>query len=422
MISTSASNLLPMVFAIALMVLLGVIGLARGVRREAVVSGAIVLGALIVEQWGTPWADDLYALYTGVSRGWQQLVLSYALMILVVLVVGYGLGKLALTLPIGRSSRTWGLLLGLANGSALAGWLLRYIYSNLDGSQATSPLYQDAVSYGFMIWAGWFPVALAAIGAVVALLSPLRSAQTVVAQPSPATNWTPIDATTTTTSTTASTTLNPGIYPAPVSPIPSSLAPIQPYNAQSYGAPAPSYSPSPLPPPMPAASNSPYRAEPEPEHDAPSTQLFPIGEASPSAINSNTGDTQGNATRSFVPPTPSNTPQAPEATNSGTVSSPGAQSTSEWLPGVAPSWLMGNSGGASGSSETAYSPVGASTNSTLNNPTEAGLDSNNASRSTPITGPLSEEALASKTCRACGAKMPANARFCTDCGTPVTQA
>lgn len=418
MTPTSIGDLLPTIFPLALTLLMGFIGLARGVRREAVVSAAIVLGALIVEQWAAPWAADLYALFTGVGRDWQQLVLSYALLILVVLVLGYGLGKFVHTLPVGRSGRTWGLLLGLLNGAALSGWLLRYIYTNLDGAQATSPLYQNPVSYGFMIWAGWFPVALAVIGAVVALLTPVRRVQAVVSQPSAGTDWAPAPVPVAAPITSTSTAVTSTRYSEPAGPIASSLAPTQPYNAQSFGAPMPSYAPAPPPPtPSPILSANSYRAEPLAGHDAPSTQLLPVSEASQAPQGVGAADAQGSVTRNFVPPL-NNVPPDGSAHAAAASSEPPA--TAEWKPGATPSWLMGGSTPAP-ATEVIHTPSSALSDAGGGGSTQAGLPANEVDKATPITGPLHEQALSGKACQTCGSALPPNARFCTECGTPVTQ-
>lgn len=175
---------------IAITLLFGLLGFLRGLWREAVVSAAIVIGALIVQQWATPdrWVQDIGEVINNAEPGWIQFILSAAILLPTVLLVGYLLGTRLVSGPLSASSRWAGAFLGLANGSALAGWLLRYAYVGLDRTEA---LGNDASAQGFMIWAGWFPVALAVLGALVGLLAPLRSAQTVIAQPSPQTDWAP---------------------------------------------------------------------------------------------------------------------------------------------------------------------------------------------------------------------------------------
>ncbi len=178
---------------VAITLLFGLLGFLRGLWREAVVSAAIVIGALIVQQWVTPdrWVGGVQEVMSNADPGWIHFILGVATMLLTVLFAGYLLGTRLVRGRVGASSRSAGALLGLANGSALAGWLLRYAYEGLDRTQAASPLSNDVSAQSFMIWAGWFPVALAVLGALVGLLAPLRRAQTVVAQPSPHTDWSP---------------------------------------------------------------------------------------------------------------------------------------------------------------------------------------------------------------------------------------
>lgn len=415
MTASSTSDLLATIFPLVLVAIMGLIGFARGVRREAVVSAAIVLGVLIVELWGTAWSGELYTLYTGAGREWQQLVLSYVLLILVTLVVGYGLGRLVHTPPLTRSSRMWGLLLGLANGTALAGWLLWYIYTNLDGLQATSPLYQNGVASTFMLLARWFPVALAAVGALVALLSPVRRVQTVVAQPSPTTNWTPAPALPPAPVPTSLAT--PTRFPEPVGAIPSSMAPTQPYNTPVYGAQFYGNS-TPTPAPPPASSSTLLgnlsQATITPEADAPNTQLFPPGEGLP-RWSGRDATAQDSSTRSFVPES-SNPPETFTATPSDPVKQ------DSWTPNSTPSWMMESSGTSSDIAPPSQSLHSTTPSIGPNDVTEVVYTPVGTAKATPITGPLSEHAPASNSCANCGAILPAGARFCTECGTAVTQA
>lgn len=222
---------------LALTLLFGVVGFLRGLWREAVVSAAIVIGALIAQQWVTPdrWVGDIGEVFSGADPGWIQFTLGTVITLLTVLLVGYVLGGRLVGRPRGASLRAAGALLGLANGSALAGWLLRYAYEGLDRTQLSSPLYNDAFSQAFMIWAGWFPVALALLGALIGLLAPLRRAQIAIAQPSPQTDWSPAPPTTfspgQSPSSAGSTRLELGsVAPTPYSPsspLPSSQATVR---------------------------------------------------------------------------------------------------------------------------------------------------------------------------------------------------
>src|SRR5690349_1768059 len=122
---------------ILVVALMAALGWWRGVNRELVVSAAIALSALIALQWATQerWALDLSKTFSGLGPGEWQFFLTLVLVGLVVTVVGYGLGGLFARRGLSSTSRTLGALLGLANGAALAGWILRAAYEGLVNKQ-----------------------------------------------------------------------------------------------------------------------------------------------------------------------------------------------------------------------------------------------------------------------------------------------
>src|SRR5688572_2081269 len=158
------------VLPVASVVIFALLGMLRGARREAYVSGALALAALLVLQWAVIWGDDLNAIITGLGSGNAVFYVSLAILTLTVLVIGYGLGSSIVKGAPDGTSRTLGLLLGALNGAAFAGYLLRIAFEHLEESSGSSPIYTNPVSYWLVFWAGWYPVALAAIGAVVALV------------------------------------------------------------------------------------------------------------------------------------------------------------------------------------------------------------------------------------------------------------
>ncbi|MDQ3704029.1 MAG: zinc-ribbon domain-containing protein [Chloroflexota bacterium] len=483
MIGGSTSDILAMALPVVLAIVMGILGAARGFRREAIVSGSIVLGALIVQQWASLWATDLYDMYTGVSREMQQVALSQVLMSLIVLVIGYGLGSLVPRGRVPSGSRVGGLLLGLANGSAIGGWLLRYIYTSLDGAQPSSSLYQNVVTQSFMIWAGWFPVALAVVGALVALIAPFRRSevevtQTPVATPTPAPVWTPpppAPAYGATTTTTTNTAYGPPAYGAPA------------YGAPAYGAPPPSRMSGPVGAATPydrtVANLSPYatpEARPQPPYDAPRTQAFggldvpPPAPArdpySPNPYNPTPYDT---STRNFSPVTShegvapstgvladshqgSPVRQAPiyrsgigDTLGTGSTASAADtdNETSQQPATAAPEalrpssdWLATSTVATQPESAPATAPEG------VEEPTAAEQDGGQADRepemreTEPVASAVGDETRDDEdeapvaaaagtpytptdvTCANCGATMLSSARFCTECGTPVARA
>ena len=179
---------------VAVMALLALLGLLRGVGRELVVAAAITLGALIVQQWAANWAGGIRQGFTSTDLGSAQFALGVLILLAVTLFVGYMLGGRLVDRPTTAGTRLLGGVLGALNGAALAGWVLRYAYTSLDASQPSSPIYQNTVSQGFMIWAGWFPVVLAVLGTLYALLSPLRRARAAVERPSTSSDWAPTPA------------------------------------------------------------------------------------------------------------------------------------------------------------------------------------------------------------------------------------
>jgi|SRR5688572_17090983 len=188
---TVPNDVLTIWLPVALTALMAIIGLLRGVGRELVVAAAITLGALIVQQWAAIWAAGIQESFTSTNVGVAQFSLGLIVLSAVTLLVGYLLGGRLAERPSSASMRLLGGILGAMNGAALAGWILRYAYVSLDGAQPSSPVYQNSVSQGFMIWAGWFPVVLAVMGGLYALISPFRRAREVVERPSDVSDWGP---------------------------------------------------------------------------------------------------------------------------------------------------------------------------------------------------------------------------------------
>ena len=136
MTGSLSTDLLVIYLPAALAVIMGILGILRGTKREVVVSGAIVLASLITLVWGVPWATDIHDMLTNFSVGDIRNVLIYVVMILTVLVIGYLLGSaLVPRTRISPLSRFGGLLIGVANGLAIGGYFIRSQYE----SGATRP-------------------------------------------------------------------------------------------------------------------------------------------------------------------------------------------------------------------------------------------------------------------------------------------
>ncbi len=109
-----STDILVVYLPAVLAILMGIIGLLRGTRREVLVSAAIVLASLITLVWGAPWATDIHDMFTNFSAVDIRNALVYVVMGLTVLVVGYLLGSaLVPHTPISAWSRIGGLVSNL---------------------------------------------------------------------------------------------------------------------------------------------------------------------------------------------------------------------------------------------------------------------------------------------------------------------
>jgi uncharacterized membrane protein required for colicin V production len=364
-----------------------VFGLLRGAWREAIVSAAIVLAALINKQWAERWATDLNETFTAFGRAQTEFLLSVLIMVLVVVVVGYILGSALIKGKPSATSRLLGGLLGLLNGASLAGWLLLSAYVSLDGAQPTSPIYQSSVGQGFMIAAGWSPVALAVIAAIVALIAPLRKAQAAVGRPSEATNWTPA-------------TAGPPVVPAPDRSV----------YASTYAPSYPPAQPSAIAPP--AATPTPVATSSLPDYGAPQAAIVAGQPQQPGPPLSQARPPQPSDadTRSF-PAIGSH--DQPTLVNEQVKT---AQSPAWGEPSV-PTWLVESATSAAPVAQPAVSEPAAST-------TEAGQSTGEYATELAREAPAPDVAEAPTgegtiSCPHCGTTLQADAYFCTGCGERV---
>lgn len=447
-----------------LVLVMAVLGALRGAKREAVVSGSIVLAALIILVWGASWGSDLSTMFSGLSLNTSILVLAYVVIGLVVLVCGYMLGSaLVARTPMSAMSRVGGILLGIANALAIAGFIIRLNFdvagTDFSGANAEfmNTLRSNTVSASLWIWSNWFPLAVAILAAVVALVGPFRRTQSAVATPSATTDWGP------STAPAAMAAPGPAAYTTGygqgfTSQYPQQ--PAQPQYGQQYGQPAqygqqyhqqygasqaptqqyavpaqpnqPSqsqygqYAPysqpaASTPPPVsqplpytPPTSYTPAPAVPSREEDAPPTVLMPKEDMPRSA------PAGGQETLYFG---------ATAATNKDT--DPQLKAP-EW-PGYStePSWL---SPSPSASSSMPASSASSSTPSVDNSivarseaPTEAqplivpasASSSAVADTSASNNTPPDSDTASFVNCSRCGTLVPSDATFCTECGNKM---
>lgn len=411
----------------ALAILMGVLGTLRGARREAIVSGSIVLAALIIIVWGVPWATDLSNIFTNFTVSDSRNVLAYIVMGLSVLVIGYMLGSaLVPRTPTSPISRLGGLLLGIANGLAIGGYFIRGQYDSavLNPSGANldliNTLTSNTIARYLWIWANWFPLAVAIIAAIVALVGPFRRAQTVVATPPARTDWGPNPAPAVGAATIAAP--GPAAYttgygqaftgqypqqPAPQYGQQPPQAPTQPYTyapaGQQQYAPYPQFGAQPQQsPPAPAHqpstppsyASTQYAPSPAPApapvsrvEDAPPTTLMPGSDQQRSTPS-------GGQETLYMGSTPARSPK-----DTGPLGD-----HHEWTSANnVPAWLASPQSGQASSPQVDSSLV-----SRADAPTQA----------QPIISSTSGTA-AMVNCPRCGTANAADATFCTECGNKL---
>jgi|GEM_PF-2730074 len=378
---------------ILVVALMGALGAWRGVYREVAVSAAIVLAALIVVQWATRerWASDLSATFTGLGAGEWQFFLTLVLMFLIVSVVGYGLGGLFARRTFSSTPRVLGALLGLANGAALAGWVLRAAYEGLVNKQETSAIYQNPISLGLMVWAGWFPVVLAVLGAVAALVFSLRG-ERVASVPDTSQQSSAI--VTATPARPVYIPQAPPPYSPPAPPARTDVYSTVPTGAQSTmlmptleqgaNAPTAAYPVASAPPPANLAPHRPQGATPHAPFQPASSTATSQGRTPGVTEQSSSSDDFHSALRDPQ----ANTPHTPPF-------------------GYDLAALWGSEQSGSASTEASPSSTSSELTSQQVSPEGSGSDGE-------TTGTTSE-----RRCRNCGNPLQEDAAFCTECGTKV---
>ena len=374
-------------FPLGIMLVFAVIGVLRGVVREAIVAVAIMLASLIITLWAGQWGEQVHSIYSGMTQGQEEFTLSFAVLWLVVLVVGYGMGGFAPRVPLTNPSRLGGFLLGLMNGGAVAGWSLRFAWVNLHGAQPSSPFYTNPVSYSLMVWAAWFPIALVLLGALLVLVGPLRRAQTAVSQPSAGSDWEPYAARPTATAPASSYQGSRGIVspsPGASSPAPSSSSPTAPTMA---------FSTQPAPGPAREASTpSPW-----------------AGRQEPPAL----GQAYGERERGDL----SSARTERERNDPGTYNSAGTSSreTSSWL--LQPTGTASEAATSGGAASGEAAGMSAGSQATHTEARMAGDANHDEGATMPVAHV--DEPVAGAKCPNCGAPAAPGAIFCTECGTKL---
>ncbi|MGA7733116.1 MAG: zinc ribbon domain-containing protein [Chloroflexia bacterium] len=423
-----------------LAIVMGILGVVRGARREAVVSGSIVLASLIILVWATSWAIDLTGIFTGLSPSGARNALAYVVMTVIVLLVGYLFSSAIVPrTPTSALSRLGGLLIGIANGLAIGGFFIRQQFDTavLSGgnSDLAASLTSNNIARYLWIWANWFPLVVAIIAGIVAIIGPFRRAQTAIATPPAGTDWGPSTAPAVGAVGAAPiATPGPAAYTTGYGP---GFTSQQPQYGQQYGQ-APNQ-------PQPYAASgqpySPYQPQPAPPPPAAPPSSSPLYSAS-----SYTPAPPTNPRLDDAPPTahmpPSDLPHSTRSggqetnyfgsTPSATPSDTGSQPKSPDWPayGNEPSWLTSTppapSAASPGSGAPSSPPVDSSLVSRAEAPTLAQPiltpATDDAGALTPSQPDDGAASLTDVNCPRCGTLVPSDATFCTECGNRLKTA
>jgi uncharacterized membrane protein required for colicin V production len=140
------------------LVVLGLVGYIRDLRRGLLALIGTLAGASLVSFWGAPWGLALAGSFVGGDPQRMIFIVSCALLLWSALVVGYGGGML-----LGRAKdrllfqqRLIGALLGVLNGVLIVAFLLRFAvtsqpsFSALIGSSPLAKILFDSLPLLFL--------------------------------------------------------------------------------------------------------------------------------------------------------------------------------------------------------------------------------------------------------------------------------
>jgi uncharacterized membrane protein required for colicin V production len=120
------------------LILLGLVGYVRDMRRGLLALTGTLLGAILVNFWGTQWGPSLASRVVGGDPQRLTFVVNCVIFLWSALIIGYGGGVLlsrAKDRPI-FSHRLAGALLGALNGVLIVGYLLRFATEKQPGFAA----------------------------------------------------------------------------------------------------------------------------------------------------------------------------------------------------------------------------------------------------------------------------------------------
>lgn len=171
------------------LVVLGLVGLIRGVRPGLVALAGTMLAAVLLDLWQERWAAWVRETIRPEQPALPIFLVFAGMFLLVALLVGYGGGILLPRRspklpPPGLLERVLGGLLGALNGALIAGYLLRYAEGAWADDTITARVADSVLAATLEAWLPWFMLALVgATGIFVLVRTVLRFMRAVNAPP-----------------------------------------------------------------------------------------------------------------------------------------------------------------------------------------------------------------------------------------------
>lgn len=180
--------LLTILMAIGL-VLLGGLGLARGLRRGLVAVAGTLLAAVLLDLWQDRWQAWVITTFPSEQPALPIFLVFAGIFLLVALLIGYG-GSTLLPrqspkfLPPSLLERLLGGLVGALNGALIASYLLRYAEQAWANGAAAELVSASILATTLDAWLPWFMLAVVgATGIFVLVRVGLRFMQALNAPP-----------------------------------------------------------------------------------------------------------------------------------------------------------------------------------------------------------------------------------------------
>lgn len=153
--------------ALLLLLLLGVWGLWRGVRRGLLAIMGTLLGAVLVDLWGTAWGEWVRAQFRPESPAPLTLLVVALAFLAVAFIIGYGSGvllprpdpKARMPARMEWGDRLVGGLIGALNGTLIVSYLLRYATELLRTSDFGATVESAPILRVLYNWLPWFVAA-----------------------------------------------------------------------------------------------------------------------------------------------------------------------------------------------------------------------------------------------------------------------